>query len=82
MKICHVTSVHPRNDARIFLKEAVSAESAGYTLSLVVADGLGDKTISNVRIQDTGAPRRRLDRVFMKSFHVSYKALKTKSDLT
>ena len=41
MKVCHLSSVHPRNDIRIFLKECISLKDAGYDLSYVVADGLG-----------------------------------------
>ena len=35
-KICHLTSVHPSTDTRIFLKQCCSLARAGYTVSYVV----------------------------------------------
>jgi hypothetical protein len=42
-RTAHLTSVHPRTDTRIFLKECTSLASHGYAVSLVVADGKGDE---------------------------------------
>jgi glycosyltransferase involved in cell wall biosynthesis len=63
IKICHLTSVHPRYDTRIFLKECRSLAKAGYSVALVVADGKGDEIREDVAIHDVGAPRGRLDRI-------------------
>ena len=52
-KICHITTVHPRNDVRIFHKECNSL-AKHYDVSLIVADGLGNDTINNVNIIDIG----------------------------
>ena len=43
MRVCHVTSAHLRYDLRIFRKECVSLEKAGYEVYLVVNDDIGDE---------------------------------------
>lgn len=63
MKVCHLTSVHPRTDTRIFLKECRSLAKAGYEISLIVADGKGDELRDGVRIFDVRASIGRLDRI-------------------
>lgn len=62
-KICHLTSVHPRYDARIFFKECGSLAGAGYRIYLLVADGKGDELCHGIRIIDMGVPAGRLDRM-------------------
>lgn len=62
-RIAHLTSVHSRYDTRIFLKECRSLARAGYEVSLVVADGLGDENRDGVQIRDVGASGRRLNRM-------------------
>jgi glycosyltransferase involved in cell wall biosynthesis len=37
-KICHLTSVHPYNDTRIYLKECCTLVKAGYEIHLVARD--------------------------------------------
>ena len=50
MKVCHVTSAHPRYDIRIFKKMCSSLAENGFDVHLVVADGNGDELIKNVKI--------------------------------
>lgn len=63
-RVVHVTTVHPRDDIRIFRKECVSLARAGYEVVQVVGDGLGDAAADGVRIVDIGAaPPGRLARM-------------------
>jgi len=63
-RIVHLTTVHPRDDIRIFRKECVSLVRAGYEVVQVVGDGLGDALVDGVRIVDLGkAPLGRLARM-------------------
>ncbi|WP_298832106.1 glycosyltransferase [uncultured Piscinibacter sp.] len=64
MRVVHVTTVHPRDDIRIFRKECVSLAKAGHEVVQVVGDGLGDAQVDGVRIVDIGArPAGRLARM-------------------
>lgn len=63
MKVCHLTTVHSRHDIRIFLKQCRSLAVAGYSVSLVVADGNGDENKEGVNILDVGSPTGRVDRI-------------------
>lgn len=63
IKIAHLTSVHPRYDTRIFLKECTSLANNSFIVSLVVADGKGYEQRNEVAIFDVGASKGRLDRM-------------------
>ncbi len=73
LNVVHLTSVHRRRDIRIFLKECRSLASAGYQVTLVVADGAGDEEVDGVRVVDTGKPQGKFDRMLKASRRV-YKA--------
>lgn len=81
IKIAQLTSAHPRADTRIFLKECRSLASHGYFVSLVVADGKGNEESNGVSIQDVGASKGRMDRMFNSSRRVFQKALELDADL-
>lgn len=63
IKVCHLTSVHPRFDTRIFIKECCSLAVNGYDVTLLVADGLGDDERNKVEIRDLGKPQSRFHRI-------------------
>lgn len=75
MRVCHLTSAHPRFDTRIFLKECRSLAGAGYNTTLIVADGKGDEFCEGVSILDVGLPSGRLDRMRAATRRVLAKAL-------
>jgi hypothetical protein len=63
-RVVHLTTVHPRDDIRIFRKECVSLARAGYDVIQVVGDGQGDAVVDGVRIVDVGPrPAGRLARM-------------------
>lgn len=80
MKICHLTSVHPRFDTRIFLKECTSLASHGHQVSLVVADGKGDELRNGIQIVDAGASSGRLARILHAPKRVLARALALDAD--
>lgn len=82
MIITHISSVHPRNDVRIFFKECRSLTKAGHNVKFVVADGKGDEEKDFVHILDAGGKRRnRLFRMTETIFLVYKKAVSTNADV-
>ncbi len=81
MIVVHLTSVHPRYDTRILLKECSSLASNGYKVTLVVADGRGDEVVNNVQIVDAGASRGRMERIRKAPARVLAKALDLNADI-
>lgn len=49
IKVCHITTVHPASDVRIFYKECVSAAKSGYDTYLIVRHEK-DETVDGVKI--------------------------------
>ena len=79
--VVHLTSVHPRYDTRIFLKECRSLAGNGYSVVLVVADGKGDEFKDGVSILDVGKPAGRLKRMFLTTRLLFKKALELDADI-
>ena len=75
--ICHFTSVHPRYDPRIFLKQC-SSLAKHYKTFLIVADGYGNENKNGVSIIDVGAKHKnKLKRFFITAYKVYRAAKKT-----
>lgn len=80
-KICHITTVHPRYDIRIFYKECKSLTS-DYVVNLIVADGKGDEVIGNINVFDVlRGSRSRINRIVFTGYRVYRKALELDCEL-
>lgn len=75
MRIAHLTSAHPRDDVRIYLKECLSLARQGHAVTLVVADGLGPESGAGVSIVDVGRSSGRLGRMLGATRRVLRQAL-------
>ena len=77
-----MTSVHPRYDTRIFIKECCSLASLeNHIVNLIVADGKGHEIRDNVHIYDVGLPSGRLNRVLKTTKQIRRKAIELESDI-
>ncbi|ABM38418.1 glycosyltransferase family 4 protein [Polaromonas naphthalenivorans] len=81
LKITHLTSAHPRGDTRIFIKQCRSLIAAGFSVSLVVADGKGHELLEGVQVFDVGKLPGRLKRILMTTGRVFRQALLLDADL-
>ena len=80
-QVFHLTSAHPRYDARIFGKMCTSLAKAGYDVRLIVADGKGFEIKDNIKIFDVGKPSRRLERMLKTALLVYKRALSLNGDI-
>lgn len=81
VRIAHLTSAHPRDDIRIFLKECRSLAAYGHDVYLIVADGRGDATCDGVVIADVGRSAGRLGRMFKATWRVMQRAIDINADV-
>lgn len=79
IKICHITTVHPLNDERIFHKECLSLRDAGYDVSLIVKH-TGNTIIEGINIIALPEKKRRVYR-FLLQFKALSKALRLKAQV-
>lgn len=81
VKVVHLTSVHRRSDSRIFLKQCSSLARHGYSVYLIVADGLGADVVNDVTVLDVGSSRNRLDRMISAPRRIFSSAIDLDGDL-
>lgn len=72
--VCHITSVHPPDDIRIFRKECVSLANNGYKVILLAA-GAKDEVINGVSVCGTEKIGHRLKRILCSSSKMYRQAL-------
>lgn len=80
-KIIHLTSAHSRSDIRIFEKECKSLQLAGYDVSMIIADGLGDEFKNGIHFYDVGKLEGRFNRFTKTTNNVFTKAKELNGDL-
>ncbi len=80
MRICHLTSVHPFNDPRIFHKECTTLVQAGFTVSLVTSENK-NFVQNGIAVFGVGKPKNRLQRAFVTIPKVFFSGLKTRSKI-
>lgn len=80
-RIAHLTSAHPRNDTRIFIKQCRTLAAHGYDVTLVVADDKGDEVKDGVTIVDVGRLPGRFKRIFSTTRRVYDKAVALDADI-
>jgi hypothetical protein len=78
--VCHLSSVHPTKDVRIFHKECASLAAAGYRVTLVVP-GVGDHRDKGVDILTVPRASSRRERLLRTSRLVLTRALEADAEL-
>ncbi|MBI9065677.1 MAG: glycosyltransferase [Salinivirgaceae bacterium] len=78
IKVCHLTSVHPPFDIRIFYKECISLAKNGYEVSLI-APIESEVIKENIEIIPIHLPKSRLKRMLQVSFKMFRLAMKQKA---
>ena len=76
MKIVHLTSAHPRDDTRIYIKMCNSCMEQGWTTTLIVADNLGNAIKNGIQIIDVGSGTKSRINRFTKTVWAVYKQAK------
>lgn len=73
-RVVHLTTVHQRDDVRIFRKECISLSEAGFEVHLCVADGKGDALVQGVHIHDIGKVHGRFKRMALQPWRMLRRA--------
>jgi glycosyltransferase involved in cell wall biosynthesis len=81
ISIVHLTSAHPRNDIRIYIKQCKSLADYGYSVYLVVADGNGDDFKDGVNIVDVKWLPGRINRMIRTTQKIFIKASSINADI-
>lgn len=61
--IVHLTTLHDRDDLRIYLKECITLQDAGYRIEQVVADGKSSAERNGIAVHDVGKASNRFLRM-------------------
>ena len=61
-KICHLTSVHPLYDTRIFYEQCKKSVNAGYDVALVVQNNK-EEEIDGIKVKGIDKPQNRIQTI-------------------
>ncbi|HPS38154.1 MAG TPA: glycosyltransferase family 4 protein [Candidatus Cloacimonadota bacterium] len=75
VRICHLSTVHHRNDTRVMLKECASLANSGYEVHLVIADNQGDEVIHGVQVHGLQRHHTRFLRMLLDPLRILRSAL-------
>ncbi len=78
VKVCHISTVHPAFDIRIFYKECITLADSGYAVSLIVTH-VRDEEVGGVKIVPLPKAKNRFTRVFVHTLRAFFCALKTRA---
>lgn len=62
MEVCHITSVHPAFDTRIFHRECKSLAQAGHKITLIASANLGQEVVDDIQVIALPKINRRYER--------------------
>ena len=79
-KICHITTVHPPFDTRIFHKECKTLVKAGYDVTLIVQHNKNE-IVDGIKIVALPKPKNRFQRMFFLTRKAYKLALEQKADI-
>jgi glycosyltransferase involved in cell wall biosynthesis len=79
-KICHITTVHPPFDVRIFHKECKTLAKAGYEVYLI-AQHDKDENVDGINIISLPKINSRMKRILILPIRAFFKAMKLKADV-
>ncbi len=82
-KVCHLTSVHPIEDIRIFHKECVSLAKNGFDVTLIACGDTSYETVKNgVNLISLKIPvKNRIERMIKRTRAIYKKALEIDADI-
>jgi glycosyltransferase involved in cell wall biosynthesis len=80
-RVCHLTSVHPVLDIRIFIKECCSLTKAGYDVTLIARYKRNEEVINDIQIIGVPECANRLLRMTYVVFKIFKKAKEIDADL-
>ncbi len=79
-KVCHITTVHPSFDKRIFHKECKTLAKAGYDV-ILIAQHEKDEVVDKIKIIALPKPKNGFERILFSSQKAYKLALKQKVDI-